>query len=54
MGRHIDAFSVLNEVLGDYENVAKGSPEIKNDQIRDRVSRRRSPTACCGLNPGLR
>ena len=33
----MDAFGVLNEVLGDYENFVKGFLEIKDDQIRSKV-----------------
>ncbi|MBM7278983.1 DEAD/DEAH box helicase [Gordonia rubripertincta] len=35
----MDAFGVLDEVLGDYESFVKGFLEIKDDQVRDRVEK---------------
>jgi ATP-dependent helicase YprA (DUF1998 family)/very-short-patch-repair endonuclease len=35
----MDAFGVLDEVLGDYENFVKGFLDIKNDQIRTKVEK---------------
>ncbi len=37
----MDAFGVLDEVLGDYENFDKGFLEIKDDQIRTKVEKER-------------
>ncbi|MDY6811889.1 MAG: hypothetical protein SW127_23260, partial [Actinomycetota bacterium] len=54
----MDAFSVLNEVLGDYENFVKGFLEIKNDQIRDKVEKEIAdgllwPEPWLALNPAF-
>lgn len=35
----MDAFGVLDEVLGDYENFVKGFLEIKDDHIRSKVEK---------------
>lgn len=35
----MDAFGVLDEVLGDYENFVKGFLEINDDQIRSKVEK---------------
>ena len=54
----MDAFSVLNEFLGDYENFVKGFLEIKNDQIRDKVEKEIAdgllwPEPWLALNPAF-
>ncbi len=54
----MDAFSVLNEVLSDYENFVKGFLEIKNDQVRDKVEKEIAggllwPEPWLALNPAF-
>ncbi|MDQ1247200.1 MAG: hypothetical protein QG597_1570 [Actinomycetota bacterium] len=54
----MDAFGVLNEVLGDYENFVKGFLEIKDDQIRSKVEKEISdgllwPEPWLALNPAF-
>ena len=54
----MDAFGVLNEVLGDYENFVKGFLEIKDDQIRGKVEKEIAdgllwPEPWLGLNPAF-
>ncbi|MCI4675627.1 hypothetical protein [Candidatus Mycolicibacterium alkanivorans] len=54
----MDAFGVLNEVLGDYENFVKGFLEIKDDQIRSKVEKEIAdgllwPEPWLGLNPAF-
>lgn len=47
----MDAFGVLNEVLGDYENFVKGFLEIKYDQFRCKVEKEIADGL---LSPGAR
>lgn len=54
----MDAFGVLDEVLGDYENFVKGFLEIKDDQIRTRVEKEIAdgllwPEPWLALNPAF-
>ena len=54
----MDAFGVLNEVLGDYENFVKGFLEIKDDQIRSKVEKEIAdgllwPEPWLALNPAF-
>ncbi|ORV66621.1 DEAD/DEAH box helicase [Mycobacterium gastri] len=54
----MDAFGVLDEVLGDYENFVKGFLEIKDDQIRSKVEKEIAdgllwPEPWLALNPAF-
>lgn len=54
----MDAFGVLNEVLGDYENFVKGFLEIRDDQIRSKVEQEIAagllwPEPWLALNPAF-
>ena len=54
----MDAFGVLDEVLGDYENFVKGFLEIKDDQIRTKVEKEIAdgllwPEPWLALNPAF-
>jgi ATP-dependent helicase YprA (DUF1998 family) len=54
----VDAFGVLDEVLGDYENFVKGFLEIKDDQIRTKVEKEIAdgllwPEPWLALNPAF-
>ncbi len=54
----MDAFGVLDEVLGDYENFVKGFLEIKDDQISTKVEKEISdgllwPEPWLALNPAF-
>ncbi|MDD4868058.1 MAG: hypothetical protein PHQ28_13335 [Mycobacterium sp.] len=54
----MDAFGVLNEVLGDYENFVKGFLEIKDVQIRGKVEKEIAdgllrPEPWLALNPAF-
>lgn len=54
----MDAFSILDAVLGDYENFVKGFLEIKDDQIRSKVEKEISegllwPEPWLALNPAF-
>ena len=54
----MDAFGVLGEVLGDYENFVKGFLEIKDDQIRSKVEQEIAagllwPEPWLALNPAF-
>ncbi|CQD08042.1 DEAD/DEAH box helicase [Mycolicibacterium conceptionense] len=54
----MDAFGVLNDVLGDYENFVKGFLEIKDPQIRSKVEKEIAdgllwPEPWLALNPAF-
>jgi hypothetical protein len=54
----MDAFGVLDEVLGDYENFVKGFLEIKDGQIRSKVEKEIAdgllwPEPWLALNPAF-
>ncbi|WP_253861446.1 hypothetical protein [Mycobacterium asiaticum] len=54
----MDAFGVLDEVLGDYENFVKGFLETKDDQIRSKVEKEIAdgllwPEPWLALNPAF-
>ena len=54
----MDAFGVLNDVLGDYENFVKGFLNIKDDQIRSKVEKEIAngllwPEPWLALNPAF-